>query len=63
MFFGKCEKKKHGTKAVLLVGMLAAIGALSITKKGKEMMCCAKDKLKNFFKKECKSEGCNCNEE
>lgn len=56
MLFRKCEKKKHGAAAVLLVGMLAGVGALAITKKGKEMVGCVTDKVKGFFKKK----GCEC---
>lgn len=52
MFFRKTERKKHSACAILAVGALAAIGAVSITRCGKqminEMMC----KVKGFFKKE-----------
>ena len=68
MFLRKCEKKKHGATAVLLVGMLAAVGVLAITKKGKDMVSCVSDKVKGFFKKECTkkdsgSTACHYNEE
>jgi hypothetical protein len=52
MFFRKPEQKKHSACLILAVGALAAIGAMSITRCGKEAineMCC---KVKKFFKKE-----------
>ena len=58
MFFRKCEKKKHtSAKLILVVGALAAVGAFSITRKGRDLMCTAKEKITSFFKKdECKCE-------
>ena len=59
MFFRKCEKKKHtSAKFILLVGALAAVGAFSITRKGKDFMCMAKEKITSFFKKDSR---CECN--
>ncbi len=52
MFFGKCEKKKHSATLILTVGALAAIGAMSITKCGKQMMQCMKQKITDIFNKE-----------
>ena len=52
MFFGKTERKKHNVGAILTIGALAAIGAISITRCGKQMLgeaCC---KVKSFLKKE-----------
>lgn len=52
MFFRKCEKKKHSSIPIILtIGALAAVGAVSITKCGKDMMNCAWDKMKSLFKK------------
>ena len=51
MFFRKCEKKKHSIPIILTIGALAAIGAVSITRCGKDMMNCACDKMKSLFKK------------
>ena len=36
--FGKCEKKKGHIGAAVVVGMLAAVGVIAITNKGKEML-------------------------
>ena len=36
--FGKCEKKKGHLGAAVVVGMLAAVGVIAITNKGKEMI-------------------------
>ena len=58
MFFRKCEKKKHtSAKLILIVGALAAVGAFSITRKGRDMMCMAKNKITGFFKK---NDSCEC---
>jgi hypothetical protein len=57
MFFRKCEKKKHtSAKLILVVGALAAVGAFSITRKGRDLMCAAKEKITSLFKKE----DCKC---
>ena len=36
--FGKCEKKKGHIGVALVVGMLAAVGVMAITNKGKDML-------------------------
>lgn len=51
MFFKKTERKKHSIPIILTIGALAAIGAVSITKCGKDMMNCMLDKMKCLFKK------------
>ena len=58
MFFKKCEKKKSSAKLILIVGALAAVGAFSITRKGKDLISAAKCKVSGFFKKD---SGCDCN--
>ncbi len=45
MLMKKSGRKKAGICVILTVGALAAVGALAITKKGKEMMCMMKDKM------------------
>jgi len=55
MFFKKTERKKHSAACILAVGALAAVGVLSITRKGKSLMRDAKAKMKSIF---CK---CDCN--
>ena len=57
MLFRKTERKKHSVGAILTVGALAAIGALSITRCGKQMLNNAMCKVKGFFKKE---NSCTC---
>lgn len=52
MFCRKQEKKKSSAKFILIVGALAAIGALSITRKGKDIISMAKDKMTRCFKKD-----------
>ena len=56
MFFRKTEQKKHSVVAILAVGALAAVGAVTVTKCAKQvvndMMC----KMKTIFKKE----DCSC---
>ena len=52
MFFRKPERKSHGTCVILAIGALAAIGAVSITKSGKQMINEIKCKVKGFFNKE-----------
>ena len=56
MFFRKTERKKHSTCLILTIGALAAIGAVSITRSGKQMINELGMKVKGFFKKE----GCDC---
>jgi len=36
----------------MAIGVLALVGAVCITNKGKEIMKCAGQKMMNFFKKE-----------
>ena len=36
--FGKCEKKKGHIGVAVVVGMLAAVGVIAITNKGKAMI-------------------------
>ena len=36
--FAKCDKKKGHIGAAVVVGMLAAVGVIAITNKGKEML-------------------------
>ena len=60
MFFRKTERKKHSACLILTVGALAAIGAVSITKCGKQMINDACCKVKSFFKKE---KNCMCSTE
>lgn len=52
MFFRKSERKSHRASFVLVIGALAAIGAVSITRCGKQMLCCMKTKMKSLFDKE-----------
>ena len=49
MFFKKTEQKKHSACAILAIGALAAIGAVSITRCGKTALCNAKEKIKSLF--------------
>ena len=52
MLFGKSERKKHTAPVILTVGALAAIGAISITRSGKQMVKNTVAKAKNLFNKE-----------
>ncbi len=52
MFFRKTERKKHSACAILAIGALAAIGAVSITRCGKQIINDMVCKVKSFFKKE-----------
>ncbi len=56
MFFKKSERKKFSTCAILTIGALAAIGAASVTKCGKQVLSEMKCKVMNFFKKD----SCTC---
>ncbi|MBE6645507.1 MAG: hypothetical protein E7612_09080 [Ruminococcaceae bacterium] len=56
MFFRKTERKKHSACLILTVGALAAIGAVSITRSGKQIINELGTKVKGFFKKE----ACTC---
>ena len=51
MFFRKTERKKHSACLILAVGALATVGAIAITKRGKDMLCCMKEKMCGIFKK------------
>ena len=51
MFFRKTERKKHSACVILTVGALAAIGAISVTRCGKQMLNDAMYKVKSFLKK------------
>lgn len=65
MIYRKNERKRHNVCAILTIGALAAIGAISIAKSGKEMLNCACNKVKCFFKKEssCACPTTDCKEE
>ena len=52
MFFRRTERKKHSTCVILTIGALAAIGAVTVTRCGKQMFNEAVCKVKNFFSKE-----------
>ena len=53
MLFGRCEKKSSHTGAAVMLGALAAIGAISavcvgkkwVCKKGSKMMSCVRDMM------------------
>lgn len=50
MFCRKSEQKKHSACAILIIGALATIGAISITRSGKQMMSNVMCKVKGMFK-------------
>ena len=52
MFFRKTERKKHSAFVIMAIGALAAVGAVSITKCGKQILCEARNKVMGFFKKD-----------
>lgn len=52
MFYRKNERKPHSARVILTVGALAAVGAISIFKCGKQMAGEALCKVKQFFKSE-----------
>ena len=52
MLFGKSERKKHTAPVILTIGALAAIGAVSITRSGKQMIKNTVSKAKSLFNKE-----------
>ena len=52
MIFGKSERKKHTAPVILTIGALAAIGAVSITRSGKQMLKNTVTAAKNLFNKE-----------
>ena len=49
MFFGKSERKKSSVVPILIVGALAFVGAVSLTKKGKAVICNAAGKVKRIM--------------
>ena len=59
MFFRKTERKRHSVCAILTIGTLAAIGAVTVAKSGKQMLNEATKKVKSFFNKG----GCTCADE
>lgn len=52
MFFGKNERKRSSAIPILVVGALAFVGAVSITKKGKAVVRSATAKIKNMMGKD-----------
>ena len=52
MFFRKTERKSHSMGAILLVGALAAVGAVTVVKCGKQIANDAMTKMKGFLKKD-----------
>ena len=59
MLFRKTERKRHSTCVILTVGALAAIGAVTVARCGKEMLNDTVCKVKGFFSRE----KCMCREE
>ena len=57
MIFKRTERKRRSAPVILTVGALAAIGAVSITRRGKEMLTSAAEKVKGFFSKSGTSQG------
>ena len=51
--FSKKNDKNSGKGASTVLGALAAVGAISIVKKGKELFCKAKRKMSSCLGKEC----------
>ncbi len=49
MLFRKCERKKHSICIILTIGALAAVGAMTISKKGKQMCRQTMNKMKNML--------------
>ncbi len=49
--FSRNEKKKSAAPLFLTIGALAMIGAISITKCGKRIIHCMKEKVEGVFKK------------
>ena len=52
MFFGKSDRKRHSALPILVVGALALVGAVSITKKGKAVLRSASNKIKCMMGKD-----------
>lgn len=54
MLFRKNERKSRGTCVILTFGALAAIGAFTVAKSGKDAVCKARDSVKKIlFKSKC----------
>ncbi|MBO5878924.1 MAG: hypothetical protein J6Q68_00015 [Clostridia bacterium] len=51
MLFGRSEKKRSSTPAILMIGALAVVGAASITNKGKQLISNTVDKCKSIVNK------------
>lgn len=63
MIYRRNSRKNHGTCVILAVGALAAIGALTVTKTGKQKMNEIVCKVKGFFNKDkcmCIANGDSC---
>ncbi len=56
MFLKKSEQKKSSSCVILAVGALAAIGFMTVTGKGKNMIKSIKNKMRSMFM----GEGCSC---
>lgn len=52
MFFGKSERKKTSVLPILVVGALAFVGAVSLTKKGKAVVKNTAAKVKRMMGKD-----------
>lgn len=52
MFFKKNERRTHSACVILTVGALAAVGAITIMKCGREMASDVFCKVKSLFKSE-----------
>ena len=52
MFFGKSERKRGSALPIIIVGALAVVGAVSITKKGKSVIKSAGTKIKHLMGKD-----------
>lgn len=59
MLMKKSGRKKCATCVILTVGALAAVGAIAVSNKGKQMMSCFKDKMKSMLSKAGISDCCN----
>ncbi len=51
LFFRKTERKKHSVCAILTVGALATIGAITVMKNGKQILKTAGCKIKGMLGK------------
>ena len=56
MFLRKTERKRHSVCVILTIGALAAVGAITVTRSGKQILREATSKIKGFFKKD----SCEC---